>query len=345
MNTTTAFSKIVAMEKPVKVIQGGTSASKTYSILQLLNYIAEKSDKKLIISVVTDTTPNLKTGAIRDFQNIRQGDGVWSDKNWNATDKIYSFPKTGTIIEFIAFDKENKARGARRDILFVNECNRLNYDIIDQLMIRTKGDIYLDYNPTVEFWLHEKGMLKLESVEFLKVNYADNEELDKRIVDKIEEKKPHYDASGNLISGDKNWWRVYGEGELGVYEGLIFKRGEHWEEKDIPKQAELLAYGLDFGYTNDPSAFTAIYYCDNAYYLKEVFYQTGLTNLYRDDMTEDEKVNTIQYKFEYLGIDKQTPILADSAEPKSIEDLKRLGYNVRGAVKGRDSIKNGIDYI
>ena len=338
----TTFSKIVALKKPVKVIQGGTSAGKTYSILQILNYIAENTKKRLLISVVTDTTPNLKAGAIRDFQNIRFGEGTWDDKNWNGTDKIYKFKHA--VIEFIAFDKPNKARGGRRDILFVNECNRLPFETVDQLMIRTKGDTYLDYNPTVEFWLHEKKMLNLPSVDFLRVNYQDNEELDKRIIAKIEEKKPVYEG-GRLVRGDVNWWRVYGEGELGVYEGLVFKRGQHWEEESKPDDAKLICYGLDFGYSNDPSTLVAIYERLGVYYAQEVFYQKGLTNLYRDEMEEEEKLNTIQYKLEYLNIHKDTPIIADSSEPKSIEDFKRLGYNIRGAIKGQGSVQNGIDYL
>jgi len=343
MKTTRAFSKILALKKPIKVIQGGTSGSKTYSIMQILNYIAENSRRPRIITVATDTTPNLKTGAIRDFMNIRGEAGVWSDKSWNATDKIYKFENA--IIEFIAFDRENKARGGRRDILFLNECNRLTYEIFNQLSIRTKESVYLDYNPTVEFWIHDKGILKLVSVDFLKVNYLDNEELDQRIIDKIEEKKPIYDAAGNLLSGDPVWWRVYGLGELGVYEGLIFKIGQHWTEEEKPPEAKLIAYGLDFGYSNDPTTLVGIYYANGSYFLQEIFYQTGLTNLYRDDMTDEEKENTIQYKLEYLGISKTELIVADSAEPKSIEDLRRLGYNVVGAVKGKDSVVNGIDYI
>jgi len=343
MKTTTTFSKIVAMKKSTKVIQGGTSAGKTYSILQILNYVAEKAKKQLIISVVTDTTPNLKIGAIRDFMNIRMGEGIWDDKKWNATDKIYKFPKA--IIEFIAFDKPNKAQGGRRDILFVNECNRLNYEIVDQLMVRTKGDTYLDYNPTVEFWVHEKGILQLKSTEFLKVNYRDNEELDQRIIDKIEEKKPKYDEVGNLISGNVNWWRIYGEGELGVYEGLIFKQGEHWDIEDTPKEAEFVAYGLDFGYSNDPSTLVAVYLHEGQIYCKEIFYQTGLTTLYRDDMTDDEKLSTIQYKLEVLGIEKNSRIWADSSRPDSIEDLRRLGYDARGAKKGKGSVLAGIDFL
>ena len=343
MKTTSTFSKIAKMRGLLRVVQGGTSGGKTYAIMQLLHHIGENTKKKRLITVATDTTPNLKTGAIRDFKNILQEEGVWDSNSWNATDKIYKYKNAE--IEFVAFDKDTKARGGRRDILFVNECNRLAFPIIDQLLVRTREYAILDYNPVVEFWLHDKRLLDEPTTSFTIVNYKDNECLQPNIVARIEQKKPVYDASGKLLKGDPAWWKVYGEGNLGVYEGLIFKEGQHWNKKELPGVAELICYGLDFGYSNDPSTLVAVYYCNGEYYLQEIFYETGLNNLYRDDMTEEEKISTIQYKMEFLGIDKRTPILADAAEPKSIEDIRRLGYKIRAAKKGKDSIKNGIDYI
>lgn len=344
MKTTTAFDKIVRLRGLLRVVQGGTSASKTYSIIQMLHHIASNTKKKRLITIATDTTPNLKTGAIRDFQGILQKDGVWDDSNWNATDKIYTY--LNAQIEFLAFDKVGKALGGRRDILFLNEANRLAYPIVDQLMVRTREYTIIDYNPTVEFWLHDNHLLGMETTEFLRLTYQDNEFLEENIVKKIEQKKPVYDTAGNLVSGDINWWRVYGEGELGVYEGLIYKQGQHWDQiEKIPTAARLVGYGLDFGYSQDPTAMVALFYCDGKYYEREMFYETELTNLYRDDMNDDEKQKTIQHKLETLGVSKSDLIVADSAEPKSIQDLQRLGYNCIGAKKGADSKRNGISLV
>lgn len=342
MKTTSAFSKIVKLKKRLRVIQGGTSASKTYSILQILAFVAANTKKKRLISIVTDTMPNLKTGALRDFENIMKEADLWDDKAFNATDKIYTFPKAK--IEFIALDKDAKARGGRRDILFVNECNRVAYPIIRELMRRTSEFAFFDYNPTVEFWLHDEGLLDEPDTDFIILTYKDNEFLSQNIVNEIERDKPVYDESGKLLRGNPNQWRIYGLGHLGVYEGLIFKEGQHWTRTEVvPAEARLLGYGLDFGYSKDPAALIAIYYCDHKYYLREIFYETELTNLYRDDMSEAEKQKTIQHKFETLGVSKEMQIVADHAEPKSIEDLRRLGYNVIACKKGADSIRNGIN--
>ncbi len=329
MKTTTAFSKIVALNKPLRVIQGGTSASKTYSILQILNFIAENTKHYRLISVVSDTTPNLKTGVITDFKNIRKADGTWDDANWNETDKFYRYPNAK--IEFIAFDKETKARGARRDILFVNECNRLRFETVDQLMIRTKEFTLLDYNPTTEFWLHEEKILEKSSTDFLIVTYKDNEFLDPRIVAKIEEKKPVYDEDGNLVSGDEHWWRVYGEGKTGILEGTVFSNYEIIPNK--PKRVRLVGYGLDFGFTNDPTALIGVWEKGGNLYLQELIYQTGLTN------------QDICKKFAGFQIGETDKIIADSAEPKSIEEIFRQNYNIHPAKKGADSIKFGIDLM
>lgn len=343
MKTTNTFSKIAQMRGTLRVVQGGTSAGKTYAIMQLLDYISRNSKKKRLVTVATDTTPNLKTGAIRDFKDILKDEGVWNDNNWNATDKIYTYDKCQ--IEFVAFDKDTKARGGRRDILFLNEANRLSHEIALQLMVRTREYTIIDYNPEIEFWVHDEGYLEDENTSFIIVNYKDNQYLEDKIIKDIESKKPVYDVGGNLLSGNENWWRVYGEGQLGVYEGLVFQEYVHWEQKELPPNAKLICYGLDFGYSSDPTSLTGIYYCDGRYYFQEIIYKKGLTNLYTDGMTEEEKENTLQRQFEILGISKEHPMLCDSAEPKSIQDLRNIGYNARGAQKGKDSIKHGIDKL
>jgi len=328
MKTIDTFSKIAQMGKRVRVIQGGTSAGKTYSILQLLIVLAQKSEEALLISVVSESMPHLKRGAMRDFIQILSEEGVYSENNHNKTDNTYKIGKS--VIEFFSADQPDKLRGARRDVLFINECNNLSHEAYNQLEVRTKKIIFLDYNPTTEFWVHD-DVLKQEDSSFVIVTYADNCELDQTIIKSIEKRKPRYNENKELIGGDPNWWRVYGEGQVGVYEGLVF---QDYEVVDgVPNATKLIGYGLDFGYTNDPTALCALYEIEDEIYIDELIYEKGLVN---DDIAD---------RMENLGIDRVDEVIADCAEPKSIEELCRRGLNVKPAKKGKDSIKFGIDLI
>lgn len=328
MKTTTSFSKIARINTPVRVIQGGTSAGKTYSILQLLIYIAYRSKKNLVISIVSESLPHLKRGAMRDFFKILLEEGLYDVSCHNKTDSTYKIGKC--VIEFFSVDQESKVRGARRDILFVNEANNISEETYNQLEVRTNRFVFLDYNPTTEFWVHTEVM-KHDDSEMIILTYKDNEYLEEKIVKSIEKRKPVYDKDGNLIRGNENWWKVYGEGQTGILEGLIFKNFE--VIPSLPKEATLIGYGQDFGFSSDPAALVGVYKYNGSLVVDEIFYETELTNA---DLVK---------KYQEHGIRKYDPIWADSAEPKSIEEIHRSGYNIKPVHKGPDSIKFGIDLM
>lgn len=262
MQDTTAFEKIENMKARINIIQGGTSAGKTWDILGILNDIATLEPNSLI-SVVSDTMPNLKRGAIRDFKNIlreTQRTPYWAE---NKSDHIYTLTN-GSVIEFFSTEDEG-ALGARRDYLFINEANRISFETFNQLEVRTKQRIYLDFNPSNEFWVHKELMKNRTDWEFLKVNYLDNESLDENIIKSIEQRKG---------DGSSNWWRVYGLGEIGSLEGNIYSGWTKVEE--IPEGFVLKRYGTDFGYS-DPTAIVAVYENDKGeILLDEVCYKTQL---------------------------------------------------------------------
>ena len=262
MQDTTAFEKIENMNARINIVQGGTSAGKTWDILGILNDIATLEPNSLI-SVVSDTLPNLKRGAIRDFKNILRStlrEPFWKE---NKSDHIWTLTN-GSVIEFFSTEDEG-ALGARRDYLFINEANRISFETFNQLEVRTKQRIYLDFNPSNEFWVHKELMKNRTDWEFLKVNYLDNESLDENIVKSIEQRKG---------DGSSNWWRVYGLGEIGSLEGNIYSGWTKVEE--IPEGFVLKRYGTDFGYS-DPTAIVAVYENDKGeILLDEVCYRTQL---------------------------------------------------------------------
>ena len=253
---TTATRKILKLRKRIRAIQGGTSASKTISILLVLIAMAQSDETPTLTSIVSETIPHLKRGAMRDFKKIMQTHRYWKDTNWNATDSIYTF-ETGSKIEFFSTDNGDRLRGARRDRLFVNECNNVPFDAFEQLEVRTKDFVFLDWNPTNEFWFYTDVEGKRDDVEHLILTYKDNEALPPEIVKAIEQRK-----------SNKRWWRVYGEGLLGEVQGRIYTG---WVILDgVPKEARLERRGLDFGYTNDPSAIVDVYRYNGGYLLDEV---------------------------------------------------------------------------
>ena len=251
---------------------------------------------------------------------------IFREEQFNRSTLRYDFTN-GSYIEFFSADQSDKLRGARRDVLFVNECNNITFESYHQLAIRTRRFIYLDYNPTSEFWVH-KELLSDKDAEMIILTYKDNEALDSELVKEIEKARDRAKESTYWA----NWWKVYGLGQIGVIDGVIFS---NWQiVKQIPEDAELLGYGLDFGFTNDPSALISVHKFNSELYIKELIYQTRLTN------------NDIVQRMIELGVDKYKDIIADSAEPKSIEDIYRGGFrNIYGAKKGADSIRNSIDKL
>lgn len=321
---TTAVDKILSLRKRLRILQGGSSAGKTIAMLLILIDRCQ-SEKGKLFSVVSETLPHLKKGAIRDFLNIMEGHGYYNDANWNRTDYIYTF-ETGCKLEFFSADSPDKVRGPRRDVLFINEANNISYETYTQLAIRTNEDIYLDYNPVAEFWVHDEIVNNLNrdtgepmvEHDFLILTYKDNEALPENIVKDLESRmnKP-------------GWWKVYGEGQLGEAEGVIYPR---WKQIDgVPEGARLERYGLDFGYSNDPTAIVAIYYYNQGYILDEILFQKGLSN--------KQIADTI------LAQDKQALVIADAAEPKSIDEIRSYGINIQPAVKGQGSVLQGIQIV
>lgn len=311
---TTATRKIIALKKKIRAVSGGTSASKTISILLFLIAKAQSDKVKTLTSVISESTPHLKRGAIRDFKNIMQYHNYWNDGRWNATDSIYTF-ETGSQIEFFSADQSSKLRGGRRDRAFLNEANNLTMDAFDQIEVRTKELVFLDWNPTHEFWFYTEVLHKRKDVDFITLNYLDNEALSQQIINSIEARKNR-----------KNWWKVYGLGELGELEGKIFV---DWDIVDeVPHRARLERYGLDFGYSNDPTAIVAIYYYNGGYILDEIAFRTGMKNRIIAD--------TI------LDMERPALVIADSAEPKSIDEIKERGIDIVGVAKtkGESGSKN-----
>ncbi len=216
---TTATNKVLALKRRIKIIQGGTSASKTYSILAVLINKAIQQPN-LEISVVAESIPHLRRGALKDFVKILKWTNRFNDEQFNKSLLTYKF-KNGSIFEFFSADDSNKLRGARRDILYINECNNITFESYNELAIRTKKEVYLDFNPANEFWVHTE-LKDDENSDFLILTYKDNEALDIDIVQQIENKRLKAETSSYWA----NWWRVYGLGEIGMLEGVIFKGSE-----------------------------------------------------------------------------------------------------------------------
>ncbi|WMM74457.1 terminase large subunit [Rhodococcus pyridinivorans] len=315
LKQTTALTKISSLRRRLRIIQGGTSASKTFSILAYLIHTAQ-SNANLLISVVSESLPHLKLGAIRDFKLIMKMQKYWDENAWSKGEFIYNFPN-GSMIEFFSVDS-SKAHGPRRDVLFLNECNNVTYEVYTQLETRTRKLVILDFNPVATFWVHEQVMPH-NPHDFLKLTYKDNEALEPAIVRSIESRKHN-----------TNYWRVYGLGEVGVLEGQIYP---DWLQIDeIPEEARLRRRGLDFGYTNHPTGLVDVYEWNDAYILDEQLYRTGMKN--------PQIATFIQ------GLHSpETLVIADSAEPKSIDDISDHGVPIVGAEKGADSIRNGIDAV
>lgn len=313
---TTATRKVAAMRKRIRVVQGGTSASKSISILLCLIDASQRDAEKKLTSVVSESIPHLKRGVLRDFKNIMGAQGYWKDDLWNATDSIYTF-ETGSQIEFFSSDNGDKLRGARRDRLFVNEANNVAFDAFEQLEVRTKDFVFLDFNPTNEFWLFTEVLPLREDCEKIVLTYLDNEALSPEIVASIEQRRER-----------KGWWTVYGLGQLGEVEGKIYK--DWLIIDDIPHEARLERRGLDFGYTNDPTAVVDIYKHNDGWILDETLFAKGYSNRQIADV---------------LKALPQCLTVCDSAEPKSIDELKSYGIAAIGCSKGPGSVRQGIQFV
>jgi phage terminase large subunit len=315
--TTTALRKLLALQKRIRGIAGGTSASKTIGILQILISQAQEDTKPTLTSITSQSVPHLKRGAIRDFMNIMESHHYFDPKRWNKSDMTYTF-ETGSKIEFFSLDMPHKVRGPRRDRLFINEANNIPVETFEQLEVRTLSTIWLDWNPTHEFWYYTQYKGK-PNVDFLILTYKDNEGLDQQIVDAIESRKDN-----------KSWWRVYGLGLLGELEGKIYKGWQLGVE--LPHEAKLVSRGLDFGYAQDPAALVDIYLYNGGYILDEQFVRMGMKNY-----QIATHINNLE--------EPQTLVIADASEPKSIAEMREYNVNVIKSNSGPGSRSQGIQWV
>lgn len=314
---TKAARKIANLHNRVRIVQGGTSAGKTYAILQILIFYC--LNKTFHVSIVSESIPHLRRGALKDFLKLMQEMNLLVDNRFNKSTLTYTF-ENGAIIEFFSADQPDKLRGARRDILFVNECNNIDYESYLQMEVRTKDFIFLDFNPTHEFWVHE-DIIPNELIEkdFIKITYKDNDALSPEIVKSIESKR-----------NNEYWWKVYGEGEIGRLEGAIFTQ---WEEGQFDESL-FYCWGMDFGFSNDPTTLIKVAVDEKTkkIYVKEYCYSTKLS-----------QDNIIQILATHCN--KNDMIVADSAEPRLIDEIYGKGYNIFPSQKGADSVREGISYI
>jgi len=312
---TTAQKKILTLKKRVRIVKGGTSGSKTFTILPFLISYASLIPYKRI-SVVAESIPHLKRGAMRDFLSIMHMTGNYNESKFNKSDRIYTFANK-SYIEFFSADDPDKLRGGRRDVLFINECNNVEWESYYNLAIRTEDFIYLDYNPVAEFWADKE--LTDSDVCRLTLTYLDNEALHPSIVKDIEKAREKgfykpmlpietlFNESNIKNTYWANWWRVYGLGLTGSVEGTIYT---NWSLiKEVPPEAKLVGVGVDFGFTNDPTVILVIYKLENTFIIDEVLYSTNKLNVH---------IAPILLNFD-------CPILCDSSRPDTIADLQRMG--------------------
>lgn len=316
----------------IQIHQGGTSSGKTYSIEQVLFCLAA-AHPGIVITVAGQDIPNLKAGALRDAVSIVIDNpeieieliGGSIRTGYNRTDRIFAF-KNRSVIEFKSYESAQDAKSGKRNFLFMNEANGIRWDIWQELEMRTRaengigGKAFIDYNPNAGFWAHEK-LMGQDRVQIIYSDHRCNPFIDQGLRDKIE----------GLKTIDVELWKVYARGLTGRIQGLILSNWFVCEA--IPEGAKFIACGLDFGFTNDETGAIEVYMQNGELWVNEIMYETGLTN------------PDIAAKLRDYGISKNREIIADSAEPKSIEELKRMGWYITGALKGPDSIKNSIDIL
>ena len=317
VRTSVVFRHLHRSDKRITVMQGGTRSSKTYNILIYLIHKALLN--KLRIDVVRQTMPSLKKTVLRDFREIMSKHfGLWDERNWRETDKIYKFP-SGSEIQFFNLDDDQKVRGAKRDILFINEANEVRLSIFKQLLFRTTKKIILDYNPSDEFhWIYDE-VIPRDDCDFYRTTYLDNPFLSKELIDEIE----------RLRDADPNYWRIYGLGERGISGTTIYS---NWSLADTNEHEGVTYYGLDFGF-NHPTALVKIIICDGYVYCEELIYESHLTTPQLIEIMKE------------FGISKTDDIYADSSRPETIEEIAGAGFNVHPTLKGDGSVKAGIDHV
>lgn len=317
--TSVIFKENYKNHNHIVVNQGGTSSGKTYAILQVLFCYACETPKQ-IITIVGQDIPNLKAGALRDALNIYNNSPELKSfiSSYNKSERKFFF-NNGSEIEFNSYDDSQDARSGKRHYLFINEANGVQFDIYNELSLRTSKQIFLDYNPNTEFWVHD-NLLGNDGVDLIISDHRHNPFLSDLTRQKIE----------GLLQIDRQLWEVYARGKTGKIQGLVLT---NWFLCDaIPDDAKRIANGLDFGFTNDETGCVEVFMQNGELWVNEVIYETGLTNPQIAKILIDQNL----HRFE---------LVADSAEPKSIMELRSQGLNVVGAVKGPDSIKSSVDIL
>ena len=318
MKQPTSYHHVKNSKAKIQIHQGGTRSGKTYSILQsLCEWCFMNKNAGWTITVARKTFPSLRASVLRDFITILESQGWYNPAFHNKSDNIYML--FGNLIEFLSIDQPAKVRGRKRNILYVNECTELSREDWRQLMLRTTDRAIIDFNPSEEFhWIYD-DLITRDDAELFQTTYKVNPFLEPEVIEEIE----------RLKETDSNYWRIYGLGMRGVSQSVIFTE---WQQMEIPEAAKLVAIGLDWGFTNDPSAVVAVYKLDHSLYFDELLYSTGLTNPDLARMLTDL-------------IPERAEIVADSAEPKSIEELHRFGFLIKPSKKGPDSVRMGIDVM
>lgn len=320
IQTSKTFLDLLNKER-IAILQGGTRSGKSYSAIQ---YLITKAieEKGMMISVVRKSFPSLRISALRDFKNILKGWDIWNEDNWYASENSYTFDN-GSSIEFLSVQDSERRKGTKRNYLFIDEANELNYEDYFQLSIRTTDKIILAYNPSfpTNHWIFQQVLTHPEATRYI-TTYKDNPFLDDTLVKEIE----------RLEHTSPSYWKVYGLGIEGVVEGLVF---DNIEVVDIiPDESELMGYGIDFGYTNDPTALIALWKTPEGILFDEIVYMKGLLS--------NQIANFVRAAYNQFG---KKEVIADSSDPRLIEEIFRNGINIKPAIKGPDSILAGIDIM
>lgn len=308
-------------DRKIVLLRGGSRSGKSYSAVQYL-IVKALEEGGTVISIVRKSFPSLRISTLRDFRTIMEELHLWEEERYLATEKAYRF-SNGSMIEFLSIDDAEKRKGTKRDYLFVDEANELNYEDFFQLFIRTTYKTILAYNPSFskQHWIYKQVAIHPQAEEYVST-YRDNPFLDQRIADEIDRLK---DIS-------PSYYAVYGNAEFGMVEGIIFDNVSIID--DIPSEARLLGYGFDAGYTNDPSCIAAMYESGDDIIYDEIVYKKG--------MLTNEIADNIKRAYEYFG---RNEVWIDSSEPRLRDELFRYGLNIKSVVKGKDSIVNGIDLM
>jgi phage terminase large subunit len=317
LKTTPVFSKnwdVINNDKIRFVInQGGSRSSKTYSICQLLIVLCLKKPGTMV-SIVRKSFPSLRASVMRDFFEVMRELNLYKTTEHHKTENIYNFDN-GSSVEFFAVDDEQKLRGRKRDILWANEANELNFEEYTQLNMRTTGKLIFDFNPSDNFhWLYD--LISRPESKLIHSTYKDNPFLEEALVKEIE----------NLINVDESYYRIYALGEKGTGKTTIYTHWKYYE--DLP-ETKTKIYGLDFGF-NHPMSLLEVNFIDNKAYVRELVYESGLT------------VDDLILRMSSLEVSKKHEIICDGARPEMIEEIKRAGYMAKSAVK---EVKKGIDSV